>query len=356
MSRRERVVEAMRAGQAALIDGFEAIDGEGRFLEHAWERPGGGGGSARVLEGGRVFERAGVNLSVVHGDAVPESLARQHPSAVGTPFFATGVSMVLHPANPYVPAFHANFRYFETGAAGDAERDVAHDPEHDPTHEAEHHPKHDAKHDAKHDPAHDPEHDPGAIWWFGGGADMTPSYPFAEDAVHFHRSLQALCARHPGVADYRRWKAICDDYFTIRHRGEMRGVGGIFFDEIGAPEPGDFDAELAFVRDGLGSLLGSYLPVVERRMELPYGERERDWQLYRRGRYVEFNLVYDRGTLFGLQTQGNIEAILMSMPPLARWTFDLHPEPGSPEEAALAFFQPRDWAGAEARALEEATP
>ncbi len=332
MSRRERVVEVMRAGQAALIDGFEAIDGEGRFLEHAWERPGGGGGSARVLEGGRVFERAGVNLSVVHGESVPDSLARQHPSAAGKPFFATGVSMVLHPANPYVPAFHANFRYFETGPAE--------------------HTGNGTGSDAGNEAADDPD----AIWWFGGGADMTPSYPFAEDAVHFHRSLQALCERHAEVADYPRWKATCDDYFTIRHRGEMRGVGGIFFDEISAPEAGDFAGELAFVEDGLGSLLDSYLPVVGRRAELPFGERERDWQLYRRGRYVEFNLVYDRGTLFGLQTKGNIEAILMSMPPLARWTFDLHPEPATPEEQALAFFQPRDWAGAEAQALEDGTP
>jgi len=310
MSRRERVVAAMRAGQAALIEGFETADGEGRFIEHRWDRPGGGGGSARVLEEGRVFERAGVNMSVVHGERVPESLARQHPAAAGKPFFATGVSMVLHAANPYVPAFHANFRYFETGA----------------------------------------EDDPEALWWFGGGADMTPSYPFAEDAVAFHGALQALCLRHPGVADYDAWKATCDDYFTVRHRGEMRGVGGIFFDEISGPEGGDFDAELAFVADGLGSLLDSYLPIVTRRHDLPYGERERSWQLYRRGRYVEFNLVYDRGTLFGLQTQGNIEAILMSMPPLARWAFDVTPEPGSPEEASLAFFQPRDWLGAEARA------
>ena len=314
MTRQQRVVEVMRAGQRSLIDGFEAIDGEGRFREHDWERPGGGGGHARVLEGGRVFERAGVNMSVVHGERVPDSLARQHPAAEGKPFFATGVSMVLHPVNPYVPAFHANFRYFEAGR----------------------------------------EDDPDALWWFGGGADTTPSYPFAQDAVHFHTQLQALCERHPGVADYPRWKAICDDYFTIRHRGEMRGVGGIFFDEMSAPEEGDFDAELALVEDGLGSLLGSYLPVVQRRMELPYGERERDWQLYRRGRYVEFNLVYDRGTVFGLQTQGNIEAILMSMPPLARWAFDLHPEPGSAEAEALGFFQPRDWVGAEARALDEA--
>ncbi len=312
MSRRERVVEVMRAGQAALIEGFETADGEGRFIEHRWDRPGGGGGSARVLEGGRVFERAGVNLSVVHGDVVPDSLARQHPTAAGKPFFATGVSMVLHAVNPYVPAFHANFRYFETGT----------------------------------------EDDPEALWWFGGGADLTPSYPFAEDAVAFHRTLEGLCSRHPEVADYATWKATCDRYFTVRHRGEMRGVGGIFFDEMSPPEGGDFDAELALVEDGLGSLLPSYLPIVERREGLPYGERERAWQLYRRGRYVEFNLVYDRGTLFGLQTQGNIEAILMSMPPLARWAFDHRPEPGSPEEAALAYFQPRDWAGAEAQALE----
>ncbi len=314
MSRRERVVEVMRAGQAALIDGFERADGRARFRHHRWERPGGGGGTARVLEGGRVFERAGVNISAVQGERVPESLARQHPSAKDRPFFATGVSLVLHAANPYVPAFHANFRYFEAGA----------------------------------------DDDEGGLWWFGGGADMTPSYPFAEDAVHFHRTLQALCARHPAVADYPAWKATCDDYFTIRHRGEMRGVGGIFFDEMSAPQAGDHDAELAFVEDGLATLLTSYLPVVERREGAPYGERERAWQLHRRGRYVEFNLVYDRGTLFGLQTQGNIEAILMSMPPLARWAFDLQPQPGSAEEAALAYFQPRDWVGAEARLLEGA--
>lgn len=316
MSRRERVVTVMRAGQSALIGGFERIDGGGRFRERAWQRPGGGGGSARVLEGGRVFERAGVNMSVVHGDRVPDSLARQHPAAGGKPYFATGVSLVLHPVNPFVPAFHANFRYFEAGA----------------------------------------EDDPAALWWFGGGADMTPSYPFAEDAVHFHTTLQALCARHPGAADYATWKATCDDYFSIPHRHEMRGVGGIFFDEISPPEQGDFDAELGFVEDGLGSLLESYLPIVRRRMEAAYGERERSWQLYRRGRYVEFNLVYDRGTVFGLQTRGNIEAILMSMPPLARWQFDYQPEPGSPEAAALAFFQPRDWAGLEARALRSGEP
>ena len=315
MSRRERVVDVMRASQQALVGGFEHVDGEGRFREHTWDRPGGGGGQARVLEGGRVFERAGVNVSVVYGERVPESLARQHPATEGKPFFATGVSLVLHAVNPYVPAFHANFRYFETGTEDDD-----------------------------------------GLWWFGGGADMTPSYPFAEDAVHFHRTLRSLCERHPGTADYAGWKAVCDDYFTIRHRGEMRGVGGIFFDEISAPEAGDFAAELAFVEDGLGTLLEGYLPIVERRAETPYGERERDWQLSRRGRYAEFNLVYDRGTVFGLQTQGNIEAILMSMPPLARWTFDLRPEPGSAEEAALAFFQPRDWAGAEAEALAAGDP
>ncbi len=323
MSRRERVVALMREAQASLVRGFEEVDERGRFVNHSWQRPGGGGGTARVLEGGAVFERAGVNVSAVHGARVPQSLAAQHPDAQGRPFFATGVSLVLHPVNPFVPAFHANFRYFEAGEETDAH----------------------------------------APWWFGGGADMTPSYPFAEDAVHFHRTLQTLCARHD-VADYDAWKAVCDEYFTIRHRGEMRGVGGIFFDEVrppraagaaaspGADDPtGGFEAQASFVQDGLASLLSSYLPIVRRRMGTPYGERQRDWQLYRRGRYVEFNLVYDRGTVFGLQTGGNIEAILMSMPPLARWQFDLQPEPGSPEAEAVGFYQPRDWVGEEARRL-----
>jgi coproporphyrinogen III oxidase len=242
-----------------------------------------------------------VNVSAVYGDAVPPSLARQHPGTEGKPFFATGLSMVLHPQNPYVPAFHANYRYFEVGTS-----------------------------------------DASDLWWFGGGADLTPAYPFEEDVVYFHQTLKELCDRH-SQTDYRQLKAHCDRYFFIKHRGEMRGVGGIFFDELSPVGKGDFEADFAFVKDGLATILPSYVPIVEKRHNSPYGERERQWQLYRRGRYVEFNLVYDRGTLFGLQTQGNIEAILMSLPPYARWAFDDHPEPGSPEAAALACYQPRDW-------------
>ncbi len=317
LERRERVTASMRRAQASLVKAFEAIDGHERFREHRWDRPGGGGGTARVIEGGAVFERGGVNVSAVHGARVPESLARQHPGIEGLPYFATGVSMVLHPRNPYVPAFHANFRYFEVG-----------------------------------DEAH-----PTDVWWFGGGSDMTPAYPYAEDARLFHRTLRALCERHT-VADYGRWKATCDSYFTVRHRGEMRGIGGIFFDEIApafagghaagqAGAEGGFEAQFAFVEDGIATLLPSYLPIVQRRKDTPYGERERAWQAIRRGRYVEFNLVYDRGTAFGLQTQGNVEAILMSMPPMAAWRFDHRPEPGSAEEAALRFYQPYDWAGSD---------
>jgi coproporphyrinogen III oxidase len=301
MSRRQRVTQLIKAAQVKLVTAFEALDGAGTFRPHTWERPGGGGGTARILEGGRVFERAGVNISAVYGDAVPPSLAKHHPGTEGRPFFATGLSMVLHPQNPYVPAFHANYRYFEVGESD--------------------------------------------IWWFGGGADMTPAYPFEEDAVHFHQTLEALCDRHP-QADYRQLKDTCDRYFFLKHRGEMRGIGGIFFDELSPVGQGDWEADFAFVQDGIDTILPSYAPIVERRKDTPYGEHERQWQLYRRGRYVEFNLVYDRGTLFGLQTQGNIEAILMSLPPYARWAFDYRPEPGSPEAAALEFYQPRDWAAA----------
>lgn len=299
MTNREKVIELMQTGQAKLVAAFEALDGEARFKTHSWERPGGGGGKARVLEGGRVFERAGVNVSAVYGDNVPPSLATKHPGTEGKPFFATGISMVLHPRNPYVPAFHANYRYFEVGGSD--------------------------------------------LWWFGGGADMTPNYAFEEDARHFHKTLKALCERHP-QADYQTLKETCDDYFFIKHRGEMRGIGGIFFDQLSPTGAGEWEADFAFARDGIETLLPSYQPIVEKRMNTPYGERERQWQLYRRGRYVEFNLVYDRGTLFGLQTGGNIEAILMSMPPYAHWAFDYQPEPGSPEARMLELLKPHDWA------------
>ena len=308
-NRRERVVNLMREGQEKLIATFEEIDGEGKFKPHTWERPGGGGGWARVLEGGNVFERAGVNYSVIQGDQVPPSLAAQHPGTEGKPYFVTGISMVLHPRNPYAPAFHANYRYFEVGEAGDES---------------------------------DNEMIPPDVWWFGGGADMTPNYPSFEDAVHFHRTLKAQCERHP-VGDYATLKETCDRYFYIKHRHEMRGVGGIFFDELSPVGTGDWETDFAFVKDGINTILEAYPPIVRERLHTPYGEREREWQLYRRGRYVEFNLVYDRGTLFGLQTGGNIEAILMSMPPLAHWAFDVQPEAGTPEAQMLSFLQPRDW-------------
>lgn len=297
--RRDTVVELMRTGQADLCAAFEGRDGAARFVSETWERPGGGGGTARVLTNGGVFERAGVNVSAVHGTTTPPSVWQRRPATQGHPYFATGISMVLHPRNPYVPAFHANFRYFE---AGDD-------------------------------------------WWFGGGMDMTPSYGFEEDARHFHTTLRDYCARHV-IADYAAFKATCDDYFYIKHRKEMRGIGGIFFDDLQPPGPEGFAQAIAFVEDGIKTILAAYLPIVTRRMETPYGDRERQWQLYRRGRYVEFNLVYDRGTVFGLQTGGNIEAILMSLPPLARWEFNYRPEPGTPEAELAGFLQPRDWAGA----------
>ena len=289
----------MRAGQTKLLAAFETIDGEATFKAHEWERPGGGGGVARILEQGRVFERAGVNVSAVAGDEVPPSLAARHEGTAGEPFFATGISMVLHPRNPYVPAFHANYRYFEVGDSD--------------------------------------------VWWFGGGADMTPSYAFEEDAVHFHRTLKALCGRHP-QADYATLKKRCDDYFFIKHRNEMRGIGGIFFDELSPPGEGVWEDDFAFAADGIDTVLASYRPIVDRRKDTRYGERERNWQLYRRGRYVEFNLVYDRGTLFGLQTGGNIEAILMSLPPYAHWRFDYRPQAGTLEARSLEFLRPYDWA------------
>lgn len=302
--RRERVTQVMQEGQAKLTKAFADIDGKTTFKPHTWQHHSGGGGTAMVLENGNVFEKAGVNVSATYGAAVPPSLARQHPGIEGKPYFATGISMVLHPQNPYVPAFHANYRYFEVGESN--------------------------------------------VWWFGGGADMTPSYGFEHDAIHFHKELKAQCDRHT-QAGYELFKKTCDDYFYIKHRHEMRGIGGIFFDELSPVGKGYWEKDLTFVKDGIDTILTAYLPVVEKRMNTPYGEREKEWQLYRRGRYVEFNLVYDRGTTFGLQTSGNIEAILMSMPPYAKWQFDYKPEAGSEEAKVLEFLRPRDWVSSDIR-------
>lgn len=283
--------EFFAALQDKICLALEAADGEARFREDLWERAGGGGGRTRVMENGAVFEKAGVNFSAVEG-TLPEEFAQKLGGGDAREFFATGVSLVLHPLNPYVPTVHANFRYLERGDAG----------------------------------------------WFGGGADLTPYYPFREDVVHFHRTLKQACDRHD-AADYPKFKKWCDDYFTIKHRDEMRGVGGVFFDYL----KGDLEAIFAFVRDVGESFLPAYLPIVEKRRGISFGEREREFQLIRRGRYVEFNLVYDRGTTFGLETRGRTESILMSLPPLARWNYDYHPTPGTPEAEAWAYYQPHDW-------------
>lgn len=296
---RQRVAARMWAGQERLVAAFEEIDGGGRFAPSSWERPGGGGGTARVLTDGTVFERAGVNVSEVHGHRVPDALAEHRPSAAGQPFYATGISMVLHPRNPHAPSFHANFRYFEVGDGSD--------------------------------------------WWFGGGADLTPMVGHPDDAAHFHGALRRWLDGHD-PALYPRFKAWCDRYFHLPHRREMRGVGGVFFDDYTPDGSDGWDAAFALVDDGIRALEDAYLPVVRRRRDLDWTGAERDWQLLRRGRYAEFNLLYDRGTRFGLQTDGHVEAILMSMPPLARWTFDHRPEPGSIEARTLDMLQPRDWA------------
>jgi coproporphyrinogen III oxidase len=291
MTRRETATEYFKALQDRITERLSDLDGTA-FREDMWEREGGGGGRTRVIADGRLFEKGGVNFSEVHGN-LPEEFAEEIPHGTGTAFFATGISLVMHPRNPRVPIVHANFRYLEKGDAQ----------------------------------------------WFGGGADLTPSYPYPEDCTHFHRTLKDACDSHDPEY-YPRFKKWCDEYFTIRHRKEMRGVGGVFFDYL----EGDLDAIFAFVQSVGDAFLPAYVPIVERRCEEPYGEGEEAFQAIRRGRYAEFNLVYDRGTVFGLKTGGRTESILMSLPPLARWVYDYQAEAGSVEDAAAAYFQPRDWA------------
>ena len=293
----EPAAELYRELQRHICAALEELDGEGRFSEDRWDRPGGGGGLSRVMVGGRLFEKAGVNWSQVEGD-LPPDFAAQIPGE-GTAFRATGVSLVLHPRSPMVPTTHANFRCLEKG-----ERT-----------------------------------------WFGGGADLTPYYLWREDAVHFHRALAGACERHPGVGDYPRFKAWCDEYFHLPHRGERRGVGGIFYDYLEGD--GDLDKVLAFAGDAGRAFVDAYVPVAARRQDEPWGEEERAWQLLRRGRYVEFNLVYDRGTVFGLKTGGRTESILMSLPPLVRWEYDPPDPPAGSREAALieVLRNPVDWLG-----------
>jgi len=285
--------------QQTIVANLERVDGR-TFQRDAWSRPEGGGGVTQVLEDGGVFERAGVNFSHVHGASLPPSASAGRPELAGRSFQAMGVSLVLHPRNPHVPTVHMNVRFFVAGEAASA-----------------------------------------AAWWFGGGMDLTPYYPFAEDARHFHRVCRDALAPH-GADRYPRYKRWCDEYFYLKHRAEPRGIGGVFFDDLNQP---DFAACFALTRGVASGFLPAYLPILERRRGLAYGERERAFQAYRRGRYVEFNLVYDRGTLFGLQSGGRTEAILMSLPPRVEWRYDWKPEPGSAEAKLYTeFLVPKDWA------------
>jgi len=321
---RERVSQLLRNLQDEICSGLEQTDGIGKFREDSWVREEGGGGRSRVLKDGNIIEQGGVNFSEVWGKDLPPSILVQRPEAAGHGFYATGTSMVLHPRNPYIPTVHLNYRYFEAGP----------------------------------------------VWWFGGGIDLTPYYPFAEDVVHFHRTLKQACdAHHPHY--YPAFKLWCDEYFYLKHRNETRGVGGLFFDyqdnqgklypisypgshsdtpaahysqTVGDVQGRSWEDIFAFVKDCGKAFLPAYLPIAERRQAIEYGDRQRNFQLYRRGRYVEFNLVYDRGTIFGLQTNGRTESILMSLPPLVRWEYGYEPDPNTPEaDLYTTFLKPQDW-------------
>jgi len=285
--------------QDRICKALEQIDGQNQFREDTWQREEGGGGRSRVLEEGGVFEKAGINFSHVRGNQLPASATAHRPELAGRSFEALGVSLVIHPRNPYVPTSHANVRFF-----------VAEKQDSEP------------------------------VWWFGGGFDLTPYYGFEEDAVHWHLTAKQACQPF-GETIYPRFKKWCDDYFFLKHRNEPRGIGGLFFDDFN--ELG-FERSFALMKSVGDHYIPAYTPIVERRKDLPFGARERDFQMYRRGRYVEFNLVYDRGTLFGLQTGGRTESILMSLPPIVTWRYDWHPQPGS-EEARLYedFLRPKEW-------------
>jgi coproporphyrinogen III oxidase len=319
---RERVSTFLKQLQDDICQGLEQLDGTGKFQEDSWQRQEGGGGRSRIMKSGELLEQGGVGFSEVWGNDLPPSILTQRPEAAGHRWYATGTSMVLHPRSPYIPTVHLNYRYFEAGP----------------------------------------------VWWFGGGVDLTPYYPFIDDVKHFHQTLKDACDRHHSeyYPTFKRW---CDEYFYLKHRGETRGVGGIFFDyqdsrtklyqgphangaaaahseAVGEIHPRTWEEIFAFVQDCGNAFLPAYVPIAERRRTQEWGERQRDFQLYRRGRYVEFNLVYDRGTIFGLQTNGRTESILMSLPPLVRWEYSYQPEAGSPEAQLYEIFlKPQDWLG-----------
>ncbi|TBV08828.1 oxygen-dependent coproporphyrinogen oxidase [Stutzerimonas kirkiae] len=287
--------------QDRICAALEAEDGHARFIEDAWQRPGGGGGRTRVIENGALIEKGGVNFSHVFGTGLPPSASAHRPELAGRGFQALGVSLVIHPENPHVPTSHANVRFFSAEKEGEE-----------------------------------------PVWWFGGGFDLTPYYGVEEDCVHWHQVARDACAPF-GAEVYPRFKEWCDRYFHLRHRNEPRGVGGLFFDDL---NQWDFDTSFAFLRAIGDAYLAAYLPIVQRRKGTPFSEAQREFQAFRRGRYVEYNLVYDRGTLFGLQSGGRTESILMSLPPVVRWGYDWKAQPGTPEARLTEYFlQERDWLG-----------
>lgn len=286
--------------QEDICSGLETADGNGRFKQDAWQREAGGGGRTRVLEQGDVFEQAGVNFSHVFGNRLPPSATAARPELEGRDFQALGLSLVIHPRNPYIPTSHANVRFFI---------------------------------------ANNPDDESDSVWWFGGGYDLTPYYPNMEDVVHWHQTARDACKPF-GDDVYREYKKCCDEYFYLKHRNETRGVGGLFFDDL---NQWGFARSFEFMQAVGDSYLPAYLPIVDRRKHTEYGEKQRAFQLYRRGRYVEFNLVYDRGTLFGLQSGGRTESILMSLPPVVNWRYNYHPENGSAEAELDNYLQPTDW-------------
>ncbi len=296
-SLRPRAAEYFRGLQDRITTTLEKLDGTGCFQEDSWTREGGGGGRSRVLVEGSVFEKAGVGFSEVHGQ-MTEEFAKQIPGE-GRDFTACGISLVLHPRSPMVPTVHANFRFL---TKGDRQ-------------------------------------------WFGGGGDLTPYYPYREDVIHFHRVWQRVCTKHAPLIDYARYKKWCDEYFFLAHRGEARGVGGIFFDYLESDERVTREKHFDFVRDAGDAFLEAYVPIVQRRKDEPYTAEQRFFQEFRRGRYVEFNLLYDRGTIFGLKTGGRTESILMSLPPQVRWLYDHRPRAGTREaELYEVYLKPQDWA------------
>ncbi len=295
----DQVKSYLLALQNGICQALESVEPETRFIEDEWDRTEGGGGKTRVLSGGQVFEQGGVNFSHVFGDRLPASATAARPELANRKFQAMGVSLVIHPNNPFVPTSHANVRFFIAEKPGEP-----------------------------------------AIWWFGGGFDLTPFYPFKEDVIHWHETARKACEKF-GNDIYSRYKQQCDRYFYLKHRDETRGVGGLFFDDL---NEWGFEQSFAFMQSVGNHYIDAYLPIVQKRKDTPYTDKQRDFQLYRRGRYVEFNLVYDRGTLFGLQSGGRTESILMSMPPIAHWKYNWKPEPGS-QEAVLyeQYLKPRDW-------------